>query len=319
MQGVTAARHPNLLIGFDTWDDAGVYRLSDDLALVQTVDFFTPIVDDPADFGAVAAANSLSDVYAMGGEPLTALGVVCFPNEQLPLEILSATLEGAQAVLREADVPLVGGHTVRDKEFKVGFAVTGKVHPDRIISNSGAQVGDQILLTKPLGTGILATAIKKDRLAPPRIAELVAVMRQLNRDAALAMVAAGTHAATDITGYGFAGHAAALARSSGVTLRIGFGAMPILAGALELLQDNVFPGGLKDNLRSLAAQIGGDIEQHPERRILFDPQTSGGMCVCLPPGAVETFQAEFARRTGAPAALIGEVVEQGDHSIEITD
>jgi selenide,water dikinase len=312
MQDVPPTDHPDVLVGPESWDDAGVYRLSDEVALVQTVDFFTPIVDDPHDFGRVAAANALSDVYAMGGEPLTALGVVAFPLGTLPLETLSSTLRGAQQMLSTAGVPLVGGHTVKDKEFKVGFAVTGRVHPQRIITNAGAQVGDRLLLTKPLGTGVLSTAVKRDRLDGEEIARLVAIMSTLNRDGAEAMQAAGAHAATDITGFGLMGHAASMARSSQVSLSIDFGRVPLIDGALELLRDGIFPGGLRDNLRSLAGSVRADTERQPDLRLLFDPQTSGGLLVALAPEGVETFQAALAERGAGPAAEIGRVVERGE-------
>jgi selenide,water dikinase len=317
MRGVTASQHPDLLVGVGTWDDAGVFRLTDDLALVQTVDFFTPIVDEPAAFGAVAAANALSDVYAMGGEPLTALGIVGFPHDALPLELLSETLEGAQTVLREAGVPLVGGHTVKDAEFKVGFAVTGRVHPDRIVSNAGARPGDRLLLTKPLGTGILATAIKRDRLDATATRHLIEVMRTLNRDACRAMCAAGVHAATDITGYGLAGHATSMARASGVSMRVHVGALPLLPGALELLAEGVFPGGLKGNASALADQVRGPFEAQPAWRIVFDPQTSGGLLVALPPEAVDAFQTAYTAAGHQAAPVVGEVLPAGTTRLEL--
>jgi selenide,water dikinase len=316
MQSVPpGARDPNVLVGTETWDDAGVYRLAADLALVQTVDFFTPIVDDPRDFGAVAAANALSDCYAMGGEPLTALAIVGFPHKVLPLDVLGAALAGIAEMLAEAAVSLLGGHTVKDPEFKLGLAVTGRIHPDRIVRNRGARPGDLLFLTKPLGTGILSTAIKRDRLDPDTTALLVRCMRTLNRDAAAAMVEAGAHAATDVTGFGLLGHALGMARASEATFRLEAAAVPVLPRAHELLADGVFPGGLKDNAAALASGVAMGAD--PELRILFDPQTSGGLLVSLDPAAAPRFQAALAARGAPPAARIGSVVERRAAWVEV--
>ncbi len=310
-----AKRNPKVLVGYETWDDAGVYQISDELALVQTVDFFTPIVDDPRDFGAVAAANALSDCYAMGGTPVTALSIVGFPHKVLPIETLGETLAGAAEVLAEAEVSLLGGHSVKDPEFKFGLAVTGHIHPQRIVRNQGAKPGDVLLLTKPIGTGILSTAIKRDRLDSETIALLVRTMRTLNRDAASAMLAAGVHAATDITGFGLLGHGLGMARASDVTFRIHASAVPTLPRALELLREGVFPGGLKDNAAALAGKV--RIGDEPDLRILFDPQTSGGLLVSLSAGDESRFQKELAKRNAPPAARIGEVVERGQFWVEV--
>lgn len=304
-----------MLVGTETWDDAGVIRVSAELALVQTVDFFTPIVDDPRDFGAVAAANALSDCYAMGGTPWTALSIVGFPEKQLPLEVLARTMEGAQEILAEAGVVLLGGHTVKDPEFKFGFAVTGRVHPDRIVRNRGAEPGDVLLLTKPLGTGILSTAIKRDRLDPETSALLVRTMRTLNRDAGAAMVEAGAHAATDITGFGLLGHAVSMARASEVTFRFTASAVPALPRARELLAEGVFPGGLKDNAAALAADV--RLGDDPALRLLFDPQTSGGLLVSLAKTAEARFQAALAARGAPPAARVGEVAARRETWVEV--
>ncbi len=304
-----------MLVGTETWDDAGVIRVSAELALVQTVDFFTPIVDDPRDFGAVAAANALSDCYAMGGTPWTALGIVGFPQKTLPLEVLVATMQGAQEILAEAGVALLGGHTVKDPEFKFGLAVTGRVHPDRIVRNRGARPGDLLLLTKPLGTGILATAIKREQLDPETAALLVRTMRTLNRAAGEAMVEAGAHAATDITGFGLIGHALHMARASEVTLRFTASAMPALPRAHELLAAGVFPGGLKDNAAALAPHV--RMPDDAALRLLFDPQTSGGLLVSLAPADEARFQAGLAARGAPPAARVGEVVARQETWIEV--
>jgi selenide,water dikinase len=315
MRQLTPAQNPNVLVGLETWDDAGVFRVSDELALVQTVDFFTPIVDEPRDFGAVAAANALSDCYAMGGTPMTALGIVCFPHKVLPIETLAETMAGAGEVLAEAEVSLLGGHSVKDPEFKFGLAVTGHVHPQRIVRNRGAKPGDLLMLTKPLGTGILSTAIKRDRLDADSIALLVRTMRTLNRDAAAAMLAAGARAATDITGFGLMGHGVGMARASGVTFRFHSARVPVLPHALELLAEGVFPGGLEDNVRGLARDVhAGD---GPNHRLLFDPQTSGGLLVSLAPAAEARFLEELANRKAPPAARVGEVVERGPFWVEV--
>jgi selenide,water dikinase len=307
--------NPDVLVGTETWDDAGVFRISDELALVHTIDFFTPIVDDPGEFGAVAAANALSDCYAMGGIPMSALAVVCFPHKTLPLEILSSTLAGAQEVLTEAGVSLLGGHTVKSPEYDFGLAVTGQVHPERIVRNQGARAGDVLLLTKPLGTGILSTAIKRERLDAETARLLLQTMRALNREASAAMLAAGAHAATDVTGFGLLGHAAAMARASEVTFRIQASAVPALPRALELLADGVAPGGLNDNSAALASQVrAGDT---PDHRLLFDPQTSGGLLVSLSPEDEATFQEALVARGAPPAACIGGVIARGPVWIEV--
>ncbi len=311
----TPPPNPDVLVGTETWDDAGVFRVSDELALVQTIDFFTPIVDDPRDFGAVAAANALSDCYAMGGEPATALAVVCFPNTRLPLEVLVETMLGAQEVLMAAGVALLGGHTVKDNEFKFGFAVTGRIHPERIVRNRGARPGDVLLLTKPLGTGILSTAIKRERLDAETTGVLIRTMRTLNRDAGAAMVEAGAHAATDITGFGLLGHAVSMARASDVSFRLRWEAIPTLPRALELFREGVFPGGLKDNAAALAPHV--QLGDAPDQRLLFDPQTSGGLLVSLPPAGEGTFQAALAARGAPRASRIGEVVPRGATWIEV--
>jgi selenide, water dikinase len=309
------APDPNVLVGNDDWDDAGVYRVSDDLALVQTVDFFTPVVDDPRDFGAIAAVNALSDVYAMGGVPKTALAIVCFPHKQLPIEVLTDTLRGAHEVMTDADVRLLGGHSVKDPEFKIGFAVTGHVHPDRIVRNRGARVGDHLFLTKPIGTGILSTAVKRDRLDPETTAILVRTLRTLNRAGAQAMVGAGAHAATDVTGFGLLGHARGIARASGVTLRIRAADVPLLPRVRELFEAGVFPGGLNDNAQGLAPDVRtADPTAH---RLFFDPQTAGGLLVSLDPAAGSRFQALLAQEGAPPAAVIGEVIAHGAHWVEV--
>src|SRR5687767_5892035 len=222
---------PRLLVGRETFDDAGVFRVSDDLALVQTVDFFAPIVDDPFEFGQIAAANALSDVYAMGGQPLTALNIVAFPTADLPLDVLTRILAGGQEKVHEAGALIVGGHTVVDTELKYGLAVTGRAHPDFLLTNSGAKPGDRLILTKPIGSGILATALKRGIVPASACAEMLEVMKRLNGAASRAALAAKVKCATDVTGFGLLGQASHIARASNVTLRISAAAVPILSGA----------------------------------------------------------------------------------------
>jgi selenide, water dikinase len=301
---------PNLIVGFSTADDAGVYRLSNDLALVQTVDFFTPIVDDPYDFGRIAAANSLSDVYAMGARPITALNVVTFPVETLALDYLARILEGGASVAALAGVAVLGGHTVKDIEPKYGMAVTGTVHPDKIVTNAGARPGDILLLTKPLGTGILSTALKRQLIDAARIAPVVEWMAALNAHAGHTMVEAGAHAATDITGYGLLGHGGEMARASGVRLRFDANAIPLHDGVLELIERGVVPGGTMDNVREHGAYttFEGAIPE-AQRIVLSDAQTSGGLLIAIAPERVR----DLRRLLAAGAALDAVVgrVEEG--------
>jgi len=296
-----------VLVGHATSDDAGVYRLSDALALVQTVDFFTPIVDDPYDFGRIAAANALSDVYAMGGTPLTALNVAAFPVEELGTEVLARILEGGAAVAAQAGVAILGGHTVKDDEPKYGLAVTGVVHPDRVVTNAGARPGDVLVLTKRLGTGILTTARKRDVVEDDALAEAIAQMARLNAAASRAMLAHGAHAATDITGYGLVGHAGEVARASKAALAIDARAVPLLDGVLALVARGAVPGGTRDNLAEHAAftQYADDVDD-ALRIVLSDAQTSGGLLIALPPERVAALLGELSAHE--TAAVVGEVL-----------
>jgi selenide, water dikinase len=298
---------PNVLVGFSTSDDAGIYRLSDDLALVQTVDFFTPIVDDPYDFGRIAAANALSDVYAMGGRPLTALNVVAFPVEELGTEILEQILAGGAAVAAEAGVPILGGHTVKDDEPKYGLAVTGTIRPNAVVSNAGARPGDLLLLSKPVGTGILTTARKRDLIDEADLAPAIEQMTRLNDRASAAMVLHGAHAATDITGYGLVGHAAEIARASGVALAIDADRVPLLGGVLDLIGRGVAPGGSRENLAAHAGHT--TYGEHVDERLrlaLSDAQTSGGLLIAIAPAGAERVLADLAEL--GTVARIGEVL-----------
>ncbi len=301
---------PRLLVGHETFDDAGVFRLSDDLALVQTVDFFAPIVDDPYDFGQVAAANALSDVYAMGGEPLTALSIVGFPTGKLPLEVLGEILRGGQDKVHEAGAVIAGGHTITDDEVKFGFAVTGRVHPARILGNANARVGEVLVLTKPLGTGIVATAVKQGRARAGDDAALVDCMKRLNREASRAALAVGARCATDITGFGLAGHALNIARASGVTLQLNARGLPLIPGVHEALQAGVRTGGAERNDAFLAPLVGWGSVTPTERAIVVDPQTSGGLLVAVPAPAVADYLARVAG-----SSVVGEVVARGEHPV----
>ncbi|GAC1533019.1 MAG: selenide, water dikinase SelD [Candidatus Velthaea sp.] len=275
---------PNVLVGIATSDDAGVYKLSDDLALVQTVDFFTPIVDDPYDFGRIAAANSLSDIYAMGAKPLTALNICAFPVDELDHEILAQILLGGAEVARTAGVAILGGHTVKDAEPKYGMAVTGTVHPERVVTNAGARPGDLLLLTKPIGTGILSTALKRGTIAAAFMAPAVEQMIRLNDVASKSMVAHGAHAATDVTGFGLLGHAGEMARASRVALSIDASAVPTYERVLALISEGVVPGGTRDNVREHAAFTTFDANVDEAHRILLsDATTSGGLLISATP------------------------------------
>jgi len=311
LKDLRQSAHPNLLVGFNKADDAGVYRLDDRTALVQTVDFFPPIVDDPYWFGKIAAANALSDIYAMGGRPLTALNIVGFPAGTMPVNILTEILRGGSEKIEEAGAVIVGGHSIKDKELKYGLAVTGVVDPARVVTNAGAMPGDLLFLTKALGTGVVATAIKRNA-APANLADLV--MRQmaaLNRQAAELMVQFAAHAATDITGFGLLGHAHEMAAASGVTIEIFTDALPILPEALRLAGEGMNPGGAADNRTFLAGLVttAGKLDKNLEQ-LLYDPQTSGGLFIALPPERTEEFRSAL-RSQGLPDKVIGRVQPRG--------
>jgi selenide,water dikinase len=284
-----AERDPRLLVGHETFDDAGVFLVSEDVALVQTVDFFAPIVDDPYAFGQVAAANALSDVYAMGGEPLTALHIAAFPAGQLDVEILGDILRGSHDKVREAGALVVGGHTVIDEEVKFGLAVTGRADPRRLLTNAAARPGDRVVLTKPLGTGVLATAGKRGRLDAAAERALLDSMRALNRDASRAALALGVRCATDVTGFGLLGHASHVARASDVTIRVAVERVPLLPGARAAAEAGVRTGGAERNDEYLAPIVDWGRATPPERALLVDPQTSGGLLVAVPEGQLADY------------------------------
>ena len=311
-------QHDDLLVGFDTSDDAAVYRLADDLAVVQTIDFFPPIVDDPYDFGAIAAVNALSDVYAMGGTPLLALNIVCFP-EDLPKEVLGRMLLGGMDVAKEAGIVIAGGHTVKDREPKYGLSVTGVVRPDRIITNADAAAGDDLVLTKPLGSGIITTAAKAGVTDDATLAGAVATMRQLNRAGGEAMVAAGVKSATDVTGFGLAGHLLGMLKASGAAAKLRFADIPLLPGVRELAERGVVPGGTRNNLDAFDAQIAWGPGITDEEKLIFcDAQTSGGLLIAVPSASTQEVLGGLAQR-GVTGAVIGRVVaeEEAANTIEV--
>jgi selenide,water dikinase len=281
LAAIPRVTNENVLVGFDTADDAGVYKLTAELALVQTVDFFTPIVDDPYTFGAIAAANSLSDVYAMGGKPLTALSILAYPANG-DVEDLENILRGGAEKIHESGCVIVGGHSIADDEIKFGYSVTGSVHPEHIKANSGARAGDALVFTKRLGTGVIATALKREIAAEPHVRAAIDSMLTLNRRACEAMLAFDVHGCTDVTGFGMIGHAREMAVGSGVTLEIDSTRVRFLPGALEYAQKGAIPGGLKNNreFASCAVEIARNIPPDIET-VLYDPQTSGGLLISL--------------------------------------
>ena len=293
---------PRVLVGATTGDDAAVFRIAEDRALVSTVDFFTPIVDSPEAFGAIAAANAVSDVYAMGGRPLFALGLVAFPRDRLDSGLLERIVAAGAAKLAEAGVPVVGGHSIDDAEPKFGYAVTGEVHPDRIVTHAGARPGDALYLTKPLCSGLVATAVKRGLCPPDLAARAVAVMTHLNRQAGAAMVAAGASAATDVTGYGLLGHL----RNLGVGAEIRLGAVPVLEGVRELAAADLFPGGTRRTHAVVRDEIDWGGLAEADQLLLCDAQTSGGLLVAIAPERAAAFEAGMADAP-YPSVRIGEV------------
>jgi selenide, water dikinase len=300
---------PNVLVGPETCDDAGVYRLTDGLALVLTVDFFTPIVDDPRAFGQIAAANSLSDVYAMGGRPIAMLSIVGFPRDKLPMTVLGEVLRGGAEKAQEAGVSVVGGHSIDDAEPKVGYAVVGLVNPARLWRNVGARPGDALVLTKPLGTGIISTAIKQAKAPERAVTAAIRTMTTLNRAAAEAAATVPVHAATDVTGFGLLGHLRAMTLGSKVRVRLHAGRIPLLPDVVALAEAGLVPGGTKRNLLAVAETVRWDPGlSEPLRTVIGDAQTSGGLLVATPdgPGLLRALAAAGVDE----AAQIGEVVAE---------
>ena len=318
--GKLARQHdPNVLVGFDTADDAGVYLIAPDQALVQTVDFFTPIVDDPYTFGQIAATNSLSDVYAMGGRPVTALAMVCFP-EKGDFDVLERILAGGLSKMIEAGCTVVGGHSIRDPEIKFGYSVTGLIHPQKVLANSGARPGDKLIFTKAIGTGVISTAIKQGKAKESWVAAATESMTTLNKRAAEAVTSSGAmiHAMTDVTGFGLIGHAREMALGSNVSLRLFASQVPLLDGAVGCVRGGFIPGGLKAN-REFAECVVGYDDAVPEeiRTLLYDPQTAGGLLISVAGDDAEKLM-KALQEAGVTAREIGEVMPAQKPTIQVT-
>lgn len=303
-----------LLVGFDTSDDAAVYKLDDNKALIQTLDFFTPMVDDPYLFGQIAASNSLSDVYAMGGKPIVAMNIVCFPS-CYDMSILGEILKGGADKVMEAGAILVGGHTVDDKEPKYGLSVAGLVHPDRVLANSGAKPGDALILTKPIGTGIVSTGMKADMVQKSTVDEVVKIMAHLNKYAAEALDGFEVNSVTDITGFGFLGHAAEMAKGSGVTLEIFSGDVPVMSEAEELAKMGIIPAGMYRNKKFIQNDVKCEGVSEPIMDILYDPQTSGGLLVSVPQEHARALADKMISCGSLEAKIVGRVLSKEEKSI----
>ncbi|MGC9325177.1 MAG: selenide, water dikinase SelD, partial [Desulfomonilia bacterium] len=319
LRSIPVMHDPNLIVGMEHPDDAGVYRLSDTSALILTLDFFTPIVDDPYDFGQVAVANALSDVYAMGGKPLLAMNIICFPEKGMDISVLSDILKGGFDKMQEAGVLLVGGHSVDDDEIKYGLSVTGIVHPDRVLKNTGALPGDRIILTKPLGTGIINTAVKADMADEIAEQEAIRIMKTLNRKPAELMGRFNVHACTDITGFGMLGHASEMIEHASIGMRILSSKVPVFDAALEYAGMGLIPAGAYRNEQFRTHMVDRDDTVSDDlMKIFFDPQTSGGLFLCLPPQEAEEL-IDIMHREGVPdAAIIGEITEGPAGRIVVT-
>jgi len=311
------ASHPDLLVGTEQFADAGVFRIDDRTALVQTLDFFPPLVDDPFVFGQIAAANSLSDVYAMGATPLTAMNIVGFPDQELSIDILVEILRGGAERVARAGAVLLGGHSVRDAEIKYGLSVTGRIDPDRIVTNAGAQAGDLLVLTKPIGSGVLTGAAKSNRIDPEELAEAIEVMRQLNDGGAAAMTEVGVHAATDITGFGLIGHAAEVAEASGVTLEIEAAKVPLMNRALELAAEGLLTRMHKSTLLQLAGGLDAAGVDPVLLNLLCDAQTSGGLLICVPPERCDALVGALEQHDACCWSVIGRVLDRGEAVIRL--
>jgi selenide, water dikinase len=316
--GLEFPSDPNLIVGLDHPDDAGVYRLDDETALIQTVDFFTPVVDDPFIFGQIAASNALSDVYAMGGTPLCAMNIVCFPADKMDLSLLREILRGGIDTLKKASVALAGGHSVQDPEIKYGLSVTGVVHPKKILKKGGIQPGDRLILTKPLGAGIITTAIKGNIASEKASLDAIASMITLNHDACERFKSFSVHACTDVTGFGLIGHAAEMLAEDAVGLFIDSSAVPLLEGALEYARMGLLPQGLHRN-RSFRSSMTEVDPRVPTERIdlLYDPQTSGGLLAAVPKEEAERCLLDLRKAGIVSAAIIGEAIAEPAGIIQI--
>jgi len=309
-------QHPDLIVGADHFEDAGVYRLGPEVAIVQTLDFFPPLVDDAYTFGRIAAANALSDVYAMGARPVTALNIVGFPDKELPRELLSDILRGGAERVAAAGAVILGGHGVRDAEVKYGLAVTGIVHPDRIVGNDGARPGDALVLTKPLGSGTLTSAHKKGLIDDEALAECIAVMTALNRSACEAMVAVGASACTDVTGFGLIGHAFEMTEAAGVSFELDAGAVPLMDRAYELARNGVLTRVHQATLAHVGDLLAADGVDETRLKLLADAQTSGGLLISVPADRCAALLAQLAQRATV-GARIGSVLRREKHALRV--
>jgi len=308
---------PNLLVGFDKADDAGVYRLRDDLALVQTLDFFTPIVDDPFDYGRIAALNSINDVWAMGGTPVTAMAITCFPKKGVDFSILQEIMRGGLSVLTENKVVLVGGHSVDNEQIMFGYSVTGVIDPNHVATNSGARPGDVIILTKPIGTGVISTGIKRAKASPEVVAESVATMMTPGKYAAEAIQKFDVKAATDVTGFALLGHAWEMACASNVTIEIDSARVPLINGALELAAAGLMTGADKTNREYVGEDISWPVDLNPNLiKLFYDPQTAGGLLLAISQEKADDLLSEL-RRNYARAELIGRATTRGEKRITV--
>jgi selenide, water dikinase len=316
---LAAITDPNVLVGSATADDAAIYKLTDELALVLTTDFFTPIVDRPYDFGAIAAANALSDVYAMGGKPLAALSIVGFPDAKLPPEVLIEILQGAAQKAEEAGIAIVGGHTIKSEEPIFGLAVVGTVHPKRALTNAGAKPGNALILTKPLGLGVIATAAKNNEDRLGAIGDAINVMAKLNRTAAETLLDFEVHALTDVTGFGMLGHLRNITAASGVRARVWANAVPILPAAREYVQAGIAPGGTHANWKFLADWVSYDTDVTKEQQLLLcDAQTSGGLLACVPDSCAREVVSALRSNGVSTAAVVGCIESEGEGRIRVS-
>jgi selenide,water dikinase len=310
--------HPDIIVGTETNDDAGVFRLRDDLAIVNTVDFFTPIVDDPFIFGQVAATNAISDIYAMGAEPRTALNIVCFPRGTMPIEILGEILRGGSEKAREAGVVVIGGHSIIDEEVKYGMAVTGEIHPDRVIRNVGVQAGDALVLTKALGTGIITTALKQRKAAQNSVDAAIASMTTLNGTASRVMRGFEVHACSDVTGFALLGHSQEMAAGTDVTIVLNSAALPLLPGAVDLAEEGHLTGGCRRNRAYLQDKVSVDESVRPGLvEIGFDPQTSGGLLIAVPAAQASRLVDELHASGVTVATIVGHAVANRGHRVKL--
>jgi selenide,water dikinase len=317
LSGLSIPTTPDVLLGPEGYDDAGVILVAPGLAMVQTVDFFPPVVDDPRHYGRIAAANSLSDVYAKGGVPISVLQIVGFPKDQVPLSVLREILDGAAEVVREAGAAVLGGHSVVDAEIKFGMAVTGRIDPAKIVTNAAARPGDVVYLTKPLGMGSITTAAKKGKVAAASLEEACRVMGTLNKAASEAMLAAGVHAATDITGFGLLGHSASVARQSGVTIEFEAAALPLFPGALDLAAKGILSGGSARTREVLGGEVAfAATVAKPLQDLVLDAETSGGLLIVLPPANAARLETELRRRD-VPVHRVGRVTGRSDALVRV--